>query len=123
MQRSPELFLWLLRILPPMEAMNTDRAVEWDWTDSQGRTFHLQCSPMTDSAGERMIMVLGIDITARQQAEDALKRAHDKLEDRVKKTYKRTRRSQHQIDQQIDKTNLRHEKGRCRHTGKIILSG
>nr|WP_321259773.1 ATP-binding protein [uncultured Pseudodesulfovibrio sp.] len=73
---------------PPMEAMNTDRAVEWDWTDSQGRTFHLQCSPMTDSAGERMIMVLGIDITARQQAEDALKRAHDKLEDRVKKRTK-----------------------------------
>ncbi|WP_281760349.1 PAS domain-containing hybrid sensor histidine kinase/response regulator [Pseudodesulfovibrio nedwellii] len=70
---------------PPMEAMNTDRAEEWDWTDSQGRTFHLQCSPMTDSAGERMIMVLGIDITARQQAEDALKRAHAKLEDRVKK--------------------------------------
>ena len=70
---------------PPMEAMNTDRAVEWDWTDSQGRTFHLQCSPMTDSAGERMIMVLGIDITARQRAEDALKLAHDKLEDRVKK--------------------------------------
>lgn len=68
-----------------MEAMNTDRAEEWDWTDSQGRTFHLQCSPMTDSAGERMIMVLGIDITARQQAEDALKRAHAKLEDRVKK--------------------------------------
>ncbi|WP_319541534.1 ATP-binding protein [uncultured Pseudodesulfovibrio sp.] len=70
---------------PPMKAMNTDRAVEWDWTDSKGRTFHLQCSPMTDSAGERMIMVLGIDITARQRAEDALKLAHDKLEDRVKK--------------------------------------
>jgi len=69
---------------PPMMAMNTDRAVEWDWTDSKGRTFHLQCSPMTDSNGERMIMVLGIDITARQRAEDALKRAHDKLEDRVR---------------------------------------
>ena len=69
---------------PPMEAMNTDRAMEWDWTDSQGRTFHLQCSPMTDSNGERMIMVLGIDITARQRAEDALKKARDKLEDRVR---------------------------------------
>jgi len=34
---------------PPMEAMETDRAVEWDWTDNKGRTFHLQCSPMTDS--------------------------------------------------------------------------
>jgi PAS domain S-box-containing protein len=69
---------------PPMDAMKRDRAVEWDWTDSVGRTFHLQCSPMTDSAGERMIMVLGIDITARKKAEDELKKAHDKMEDRVR---------------------------------------
>lgn len=69
---------------PAMQAMEMDRAVEWDWTDAKGRTFHMQCSPMTDSAGERMIMVLGIDITARKRAEDALKRAHDKLEERVR---------------------------------------
>eukprot|EP00828_Plagiopyla_frontata_P036289 TRINITY_DN4792_c0_g1_i1.p1 TRINITY_DN4792_c0_g1~~TRINITY_DN4792_c0_g1_i1.p1 ORF type:complete len:395 (+),score=178.68 TRINITY_DN4792_c0_g1_i1:363-1547(+) len=69
---------------PPMDAMEQDRAVEWDWTDAMGRTFHLQCSPMTDSAGERMIMVLGIDITARKKAEDELKMAHDKMEDRVR---------------------------------------
>jgi len=80
---------------PPMEAMETDRALEWDWTDARGRTFHLQCSPMTDSAGERMIMVLGIDITARQKAEDALKQARDKLEDRVR-----------QRTEELEKTNL-----------------
>jgi len=68
---------------PPMDAMEMDRAVEWDWSDVKGRTFHLQCSPMTDSSGERMIMVLGIDITDRKRAEDALKMAHDRLEDRV----------------------------------------
>jgi len=73
---------------PPMGAMEMDRAVEWDWTDNKGRTFHLQCSPMTDSGGERMIMVLGIDITGRKRAEDALKIAHDKLEDRVRQRTK-----------------------------------
>ncbi|MCJ2166008.1 MULTISPECIES: PAS domain-containing hybrid sensor histidine kinase/response regulator [unclassified Pseudodesulfovibrio] len=78
---------------PPMESMSTDRAMEWDWTDAQGRTFHLQCSPMTDSNGERMIMVLGIDITARQRAEDALKKAHDKLEDRVRQRTKELERA------------------------------
>ncbi|NDV18161.1 response regulator [Pseudodesulfovibrio sp. JC047] len=82
---------------PPMVAMNDDRAVEWDWTDSRGRTFHLQCSPMTDSAGERMIMVLGIDITARQRAEDALKLAHDKLEDRVMKRTKELEETNRQL--------------------------
>ena len=69
---------------PPMAAMLEDRAVEWDWTDAKGRTFHLQCSPMTDAAGERMIMVLGFDITARKKAEDDLKAAHDKMENRVR---------------------------------------
>ncbi|WP_243544748.1 hybrid sensor histidine kinase/response regulator [Pseudodesulfovibrio tunisiensis] len=78
---------------PPMEAMDMDRAEEWDWTDAKGRTFHLQCSPMTDSAGERMIMVLGIDITARKRAEDALQRAHDKLEDRVRQRTKELERA------------------------------
>jgi PAS domain S-box len=70
---------------PPIESMETDRTVEWDWTDIKGRTFHLQCSPMTDSSGERMIMVLGIDITDRKRAEDALKLAHDKSEDKVRR--------------------------------------
>ncbi|MUM76558.1 response regulator [Pseudodesulfovibrio sp. F-1] len=69
---------------PPMESMGTDRTQEWDWTDARGRTFHLQCSPMTDSSGERMIMVLGIDITDRKRAEDALKIAHDRSEDKVR---------------------------------------
>jgi len=82
---------------PPMSAMETDRAVEWDWTDTRGRTFHLQCSPMTDSAGERMIMVLGIDITGRKRAEDALKRAHDKLEDRVRVRTKELERANSEL--------------------------
>ncbi|WP_419785928.1 response regulator [Pseudodesulfovibrio sp.] len=69
---------------PPMLSMQKDRAVEWDWTDAKGRTFHLQCSPMTDSAGERMLMVLGIDITARKNAENELQKAHDRMEDRVR---------------------------------------
>lgn len=84
---------------PPMEAMETDRAVEWDWTDNKGRTFHLQCSPMTDSAGERMIMVLGIDITARKRAEDELKRAHDKLEDRVRQRTKELEKANTELTQ------------------------
>ncbi|BCS88903.1 PAS domain-containing hybrid sensor histidine kinase/response regulator [Pseudodesulfovibrio sediminis] len=84
---------------PPMVAMNSDKAVEWDWTDAKGRTFHLQCSPMTDSAGERMIMVLGIDITARQRAEDALKKARDKLEERVRQRTEALERANAELTQ------------------------
>ncbi|MDD3311280.1 PAS domain-containing hybrid sensor histidine kinase/response regulator [Pseudodesulfovibrio sp.] len=82
---------------PPMAAMQEDRAMEWDWTDAQGRTFHLQCSPMTDAAGERMIMVLGIDITARKKAEDALQKAHDKMEDRVRQRTRELERANNEL--------------------------
>jgi signal transduction histidine kinase/HPt (histidine-containing phosphotransfer) domain-containing protein/ActR/RegA family two-component response regulator len=82
---------------PPMESMETDRTVEWDWTDAKGRTFHLQCSPMTDSSGERMIMVLGIDITDRKRAEDALKLAHDKSEDKVRRRTRELERANEEL--------------------------
>jgi len=68
---------------PPREAMAHDKSVERDWTAPNGQTFHIQYSPMTDSSGQRMVMGLGIDITARKEAEDALRDARDKLEDRV----------------------------------------
>lgn len=68
---------------PPREAMAHDRSVEKDWTAPNGQTFHIQYSPMTDSSGQRMVMGLGIDITARKEAEDALREARDKLEERV----------------------------------------
>jgi PAS domain S-box-containing protein len=108
---------------PPMEAMKTDRAVEWDWSDSKGRHFHLQCSPMTDSAGERMIMVLGIDITARKQAEDALKLAHGKLEDRVRQRTKGAGARQRPAHQQEYAAHLGHEKGGRGHPRQVRVPG
>lgn len=72
------------QLCPPKEAMSKDKAIEWEWTDTGGRTFHIQYSPMTDSAGNRMVMALGIDITERKRAEDRLQQAHDELEDRVR---------------------------------------
>ncbi len=65
---------------PPPGAMIEDKAVEREWTDDAGRTFHIQYSPMTDSAGERMVMALGLDITERKKAENRLQQAHDELQ-------------------------------------------
>lgn len=79
-------------ICPPADAMDNDKALEKDWTAPNGKTFHVQYSPMTDSSGERMVMALGIDISARKEAEDALLKARDELEDRVRQ---RTRELQH----------------------------
>lgn len=71
-------------LCPPRDAMDHDIAVERDWTSPSGKTFHIQYSPMTDSSGERMVMALGLDITARKEAEDKLKHARDELEHRVR---------------------------------------
>ncbi|WP_147821355.1 PAS domain-containing sensor histidine kinase [Salidesulfovibrio onnuriiensis] len=65
---------------PPEGALSEDKFVEREWTDSKGRTFHIQYSPMTDSAGERIVLALGLDITERKHAEDRLRQAHDELQ-------------------------------------------
>ncbi len=49
--------------------------VQWEWTYTDGRTFHLYAHPMTDVDLSPVVMVMGIDITARKMAEDALKLA------------------------------------------------
>ncbi|WP_245628694.1 PAS domain-containing hybrid sensor histidine kinase/response regulator [Salidesulfovibrio brasiliensis] len=84
-------------ICPPKDAMDNDKALEKDWTAPNGRTFHVQYSPMTDSSGERMVMALGIDITARKEAEDALLKARDELEDRVRQRTKELQRANSQL--------------------------
>ncbi len=76
---------------PPRAAMEGDKNIEREWTLDDKRTFHLQFSPMTDKAGERMVMVLGIDISERKLAEDKLRQARDELEDRV---HERTKKLQ-----------------------------
>jgi signal transduction histidine kinase/CheY-like chemotaxis protein len=69
---------------PPERAMRSDSTVEQEWTLADSRTFHLQFNPMTDSSGERMVMVLGIDISERKNAENKLRQAHAELEQRVR---------------------------------------
>ncbi len=49
--------------------------VQWEWTYTDGRTFHMYAHPMTDVDLAPVVMVMGIDITARKMAEDALKLA------------------------------------------------
>ncbi|MGE4299855.1 MAG: ATP-binding protein [Desulfovibrionaceae bacterium] len=49
-----------------------------------GRTFAIHYHPMTDLDGSMLTLVLGIDITDRTLAEEALRKAHDELEERVR---------------------------------------
>ncbi|GEM_PF-3692254 len=65
------------------KVLKTDAPVRWEWTGPDGRIYDIYDFPFTDSDGSPMIMEMGIDITERRQAEEALKEINETLEQRV----------------------------------------
>ncbi|THB66952.1 MAG: PAS domain S-box protein, partial [Desulfovibrio sp.] len=57
---------------PPAAVLSTGVPRQWEWNLPQGRTFQAHAHPMTDTDGSAVVMVLGIDITDRKQAEEML---------------------------------------------------
>ena len=47
----------------------------WDWTGPDGRDYDVYDFPFTDTDGSTLILEMGIDVTERKQAEEALKAA------------------------------------------------
>jgi PAS domain S-box-containing protein len=62
-------------VCPAMEVFRTRAPSEWEWRHNNGRIFQAYAYPMTDVDLTPVVMVLGIDITARKTAEDALRQA------------------------------------------------
>src|SRR4030042_5441741 len=63
--------------------LKTNAPHHWEWTGPDGRIYDIYDFPFTDTDGSPLIMELGIDITERKEAEEALRKAHDELEIRV----------------------------------------
>ena len=55
----------------------------WEWTGPDRRNYDVFDFPFTDTDGSTLIMEVGIDITERKRAEEALKEANETLEQRV----------------------------------------
>jgi PAS domain S-box-containing protein len=68
---------------PAMRALSLEASERWEWTAPTGQVFQMNSNPMTDEDGGGVSIVLGMDITARKRAEEALAEARDKLEARV----------------------------------------
>ena len=55
----------------------------WEWIGPDGRNYDIFDFPFTDEGGAPLILEMGIDITERKRAEEALQKAHNVLEQRV----------------------------------------
>ncbi|MEM3055008.1 MAG: PAS domain S-box protein, partial [Candidatus Bathyarchaeia archaeon] len=65
------------------KVLQTMAPLEWEWTGPDGRIYYIYDAPFTDVDGSTLILEVGIDITERRKAEEALRKAHDELEMRV----------------------------------------
>ncbi len=65
------------------KVLKTNQPLEWEWTGPDGRNYHIFDFPVNDTDGSPLIMEVGVDITARKQAEMELRRLNEELEQRV----------------------------------------
>jgi len=63
--------------------LQTNAPHRWEWIGPDGRNYDIYDFPFTDSDGSPLIMEMGIDITERKRAEEALKETSEALEWRV----------------------------------------
>jgi len=64
--------------------LKTNQPYHWEWTGPDGRDYDINDYPFRDVDGSPLIMEVGIDISRRKQAQAALKKAYDELEQRVR---------------------------------------
>ena len=82
-------FEYLFNRSEPCEVCETYKTLkkmgplEWEWTGPDGHNYYIYDSPFTDVDGSTLIMEVGIDITERKKAEEAVRKAHEELEVRV----------------------------------------
>lgn len=57
---------------PTFRVFDTGTPVDWQFTDKDGRTFHIYDYPFEDEDGEPLVMELGVDITELKRVERKL---------------------------------------------------
>ncbi|MBN2465194.1 PAS domain S-box protein, partial [candidate division WOR-3 bacterium] len=81
------------------KAMRTGRPHHWEWTGPDGRDYDISDFPFRDVDGTPLIMEVGLDITERKRAEQALNKAYDTLEAQVAERTAELSRSNAELEQ------------------------
>jgi PAS domain S-box-containing protein len=55
---------------PSFQIFHTGMPVDWEWQGSDGRTYQIYDYPFEDVDGSPLVLEMGIDITAKKQAEE-----------------------------------------------------
>jgi len=103
--RGRRCYEYLFQRREPCENCETYRVLKtnsphhWEWLGPDGRNYDISDFPFTDADGSPLIMEVGIDITERKRAEQALKKAHDTLEAEVAARTAELRRSNAELEQ------------------------
>ncbi len=62
-----------------LETFRTGTPATWEWTDPRGRTYQTYDYPFKDVDGSPVVLKMGVDISARKQAEKALMESEQRL--------------------------------------------
>ena len=69
---------------PTFTVFHTGEPKEWEWQAPDGRIYQVYDYPYTDVDGSPLILEMGIDITERKRAEEAINELNETLEERVR---------------------------------------
>ncbi|MGE5658640.1 MAG: PAS domain S-box protein [Actinomycetota bacterium] len=69
---------WCFPACPTATAFQEAQTEKWEWTGFDDRTYQIYDFPFTDIDGQQLMLELGIDITDRKQAEEALRQTEEK---------------------------------------------
>lgn len=71
-------------ICESFKVLQTNAPHHWEWLGPDNRNYDIHDYPFTDADGAKLILEMGIDITARKEAQSELQRHHDHLEELVR---------------------------------------
>jgi PAS domain S-box-containing protein len=66
------------KLCRPFSVFETGRPLEWEWVRGDGRVYQIYDYPFSDIDGSPLVLELGIEVTERKHAEEALRRSENK---------------------------------------------